>query len=168
MKLNKIPTQDALSLTKPSYAIPPELEAAWLGYKHSIGSLTDEAEKTTKEVFWKDVVKEVEAGLGLVKPWKRSDGDVDAEEVEGLVKGHGHGVPLSGTSSTATYHLPSPELTSTPAHVATSVRSQTTPTSNTTPRSRLETRLRRSRSSWIPVVPTCGSLVNRVEVSLVS
>ena len=94
MKLNKIETSEALSLTKPSYSVPPELEAAWLGYKHSIqGGKKNEEEQ---ESFWKNVVEDVEKGLGLVKPWKR-DG---AEEVEAelLGKGRGHGVPLSGQS----------------------------------------------------------------------
>jgi len=94
MKLNKIETSEALSLTKPSYSVPPELEAAWLGYKHSIqGGKKNEEEQ---ESFWKNVVEDVEKGLGLVKPWKRDGGDeVDAEL---LGKGRGHGVPLSGQS----------------------------------------------------------------------
>ena len=94
MKLNKIETSEALSLTKPSYSVPPELEAAWLGYKHSIqGGKKNEEEQ---ESFWKNVVEDVEKGLGLVKPWKRDGGD--EVEAELLGKGRGQGVPLSGQS----------------------------------------------------------------------
>jgi len=102
MKLNKIETKDAVSLTKPSYAIPPELEAAWLGYKHSIEKV--KGSKEEHEAFWRTVVDEVEAGLEGLKPWKRS---VDEGE---MIAQRGHGVPLSGkpvsSSSYAPCHKP--------------------------------------------------------------
>jgi hypothetical protein len=86
MKLNKIETKDAVSLTKPAYSIPPELEAAWLGYKHSIEKV--KGSKEDHEAFWKTVAEEVEAGLEGLKPWKRDEGEMIAQR--------GHGVPLSG------------------------------------------------------------------------
>ena len=86
MKLNKIETKDAVSLTKPAYSIPPELEAAWLGYKHSIEKV--KGSKEDHETFWKTVAEEVEAGLEGLKPWKRDEGEMIAQR--------GHGVPLSG------------------------------------------------------------------------
>lgn len=90
--MNKIPTEDALSLTKPSYAIPPELEAAWLGYKHSIervkGQSSDHDDAKDTEDFWTEVAEQVQAGLKAVSPWsKRGMMDELAKK--------GHGVPIS-------------------------------------------------------------------------
>lgn len=88
MKLNKVKTEEALSLTKPSYSIPPELEAAWLGYKHSLENLKagPQEVKEENEEFWRKVVGEVELGLEGMGVWKRGEMDVK----------RGHGVPLSG------------------------------------------------------------------------
>lgn len=120
--LNKIPTEDAISLTKPSYTVPPHLEAAWLGYKHSIERIHQQDHegddhhhhrggkhagkqrfgKEENEAFWQDVVKGVEAGLEGLKPWKRDGVEGEQGLREELVK-RGHGVPLSDYSNLQYY-----------------------------------------------------------------
>jgi hypothetical protein len=97
MKLSKIPTEEAVALTKPT-SLSPDLEAAWLGYKHSLNRIKGQAKdaadrvlgESDNEEFWKHVVEEVQAGLKNAV-WKR-------DEVVGEMAKRGHGVPLSGES----------------------------------------------------------------------
>ena len=105
MKLNKIPLADTA-------AFSPSREAAWLGYKHTIPQAIEGAldaikqkplggsgghgrkfrhvqDKEEHELFWTQMFEEIERVEGEQGLGKR------------MVKGGGHGVPLSGS-----YHSP--------------------------------------------------------------